>query len=73
MPNGPVKALRGISLHIDEGEIVSLLGANGVVIIGHGSSNALATFNGIRVAAEAVDHHVNHLIEAELERIKDES
>ena len=47
-----------------------LLGANGVVIIGHGSSNAFATFNGIRVAAEAVDHDVNHLIEAELKSIK---
>ncbi|HEY5620982.1 MAG TPA: phosphate acyltransferase PlsX [Pontiella sp.] len=46
-----------------------LLGANGVVIIGHGSSNACATFNGIRVASEAIDHDVNHLIEAELERI----
>ncbi len=45
-----------------------LLGANGVVIIGHGSSNALATFNGIRVASEAIDHDVNHLIEAELKR-----
>jgi glycerol-3-phosphate acyltransferase PlsX len=43
-----------------------LLGANGVVIIGHGSSNAMATFNGIRVAAAAIDHDVNHLIEAEL-------
>ena len=46
-----------------------LLGANGVVIIGHGSSNALATFNAIRVASEAVDHDLNHLIEAELKRI----
>ena len=50
-----------------------LLGANGVVIIGHGSSNARATFNGIRVASEAIDHNVNHLIEAELKRINDES
>jgi glycerol-3-phosphate acyltransferase PlsX len=50
-----------------------LLGANGVVIIGHGSSNALATFNGIRVAAEAIDHDVNHLIEAELKRINTET
>jgi len=51
-----------------------LLGANGVVIIGHGSSNAFATFNGIRVATEAINHDVNHLIEAELKRInaKDE-
>ncbi len=48
-----------------------LLGANGVVIIGHGSSNALATFNAIRVASESIDHDVNHLIEAELKRIND--
>jgi glycerol-3-phosphate acyltransferase PlsX len=46
-----------------------LLGANGVVIIGHGSSNALATYNGIRVAAEAINHDVNHLIEAQLKSI----
>ncbi len=50
-----------------------LLGANGVVIIGHGSSNALATFNAIRVASEAIDHDVNHLIEAELKRINAET
>lgn len=50
-----------------------LLGANGVVIIGHGSSNALATFNAIRVASESVDHDVNHLIEAELESINSET
>ncbi len=50
-----------------------LLGANGVVIIGHGSSNAFATFNGIRVAAEAIDHDVNHLIEAELKSINAET
>jgi len=46
-----------------------LLGANGVVIIGHGSSNAFATYNGIRVASDAIDHDVNHLIEAELKSI----
>ena len=50
-----------------------LLGANGVVIIGHGSSNAWATYNGIRVASEAVDHDLNHLIEAELKRINAET
>ncbi len=37
-----------------------LLGVNGVSIIGHGSSNATAVFNGIRVSAETVSHHVNH-------------
>lgn len=50
-----------------------LLGANGVVIIGHGSSNAFATFNAIRVAYDAIDHDVNHLIEAELKSIKTET
>lgn len=50
-----------------------LLGANGVVIIGHGSSNAFATFNGIRVASEAIDHDLNHLIEAELQSINTET
>lgn len=50
-----------------------LLGANGVVIIGHGSSNAFATLNGIRVAAEAIDHDVNHLIEAKLKSINTET
>jgi fatty acid/phospholipid biosynthesis enzyme len=43
------------------------------VIIGHGSSNEVATFNGIRVAAEAINHNVNHLIEAELKRINTET
>lgn len=47
-----------------------LLGVNGVVIIGHGSSNAFAAYNGIRVAAESISHAVNGLIEAELERIE---
>jgi glycerol-3-phosphate acyltransferase PlsX len=46
-----------------------LLGANGVVIIGHGSSNALATYNAIRVSIAAIDHKLNHLIEAELKSI----
>jgi glycerol-3-phosphate acyltransferase PlsX len=39
-----------------------LLGVNGVSIIGHGSSNATAVFNGIRTSAEAVSHDVNHHI-----------
>lgn len=39
-----------------------LLGVNGVVIIGHGASNAQAVCNGIRVAAESVAHKVTELI-----------
>lgn len=50
-----------------------LLGANGIVIIGHGSSNAFAVFNGIRVASEAIDHDLNHLIEAELKSINSDT
>ncbi|MEE9369259.1 MAG: phosphate acyltransferase PlsX [Pontiella sp.] len=50
-----------------------LLGANGIVFIGHGSSNAFATFNGIRAASEALDHDLNHLIEAELKSINPET
>lgn len=47
-----------------------LMGVNGVCIIGHGSSSAVAVFNGIRVACEAVDHHVNHLITEELNNVQ---
>lgn len=39
-----------------------LLGVNGVCIIAHGSSSALAIRNAIRVAAESVTHKVNPLI-----------
>ena len=39
-----------------------LLGANGVVIIGHGVANTRAVCNGIRVAGEWVNHHLNEQI-----------
>lgn len=39
-----------------------LLGARGVVIIGHGSSTAWAVRNAIRVSAESIQHDINHLI-----------
>ncbi len=42
-----------------------LLGVNGVVIIAHGSSSALAIQNAVRVSAEAINHDLNpHIIEA---------
>jgi hypothetical protein len=42
---------------------------NGVSIIGHGSSNATAVFNGIRTSAEAVSHDVNHHIVDAIKRL----
>lgn len=36
-----------------------LLGVNGICIIGHGSSQKQAVFNGIRVAAQSVNHQLN--------------
>jgi glycerol-3-phosphate acyltransferase PlsX len=36
-----------------------LLGVNGVTIIAHGSSNATAIKNALRVATEAISHRVN--------------
>jgi len=46
-----------------------LLGVNGICIIGHGSSSALAVKNGIRVACESVSHRVNPHIEEELAKL----
>lgn len=43
-----------------------LLGVNGVCIISHGSSSAMAIFHAIRVAVESVEHRINHLIEETL-------
>jgi glycerol-3-phosphate acyltransferase PlsX len=45
-----------------------LLGTNGVCIIAHGSSSALAMKNAIRVAAESIQHRVNPHIEEEIAR-----
>lgn len=46
-----------------------LLGVNGVVIIGHGVSDAHAVRNGIRVAAESVAHHLNDQIVAGVKKL----
>ena len=46
-----------------------LLGVNGVVIIGHGSSSGLAIKNAIGVASDAVHHELNPHIEAEIARL----
>jgi glycerol-3-phosphate acyltransferase PlsX len=39
-----------------------LLGVNGVVIIGHGRSNAVAVKNAIRVAMRAVESNILEII-----------
>jgi glycerol-3-phosphate acyltransferase PlsX len=46
-----------------------LLGVNGVVIIAHGSSSALAVRNAIRVGIETVESRVNHHIQEALAAI----
>jgi len=58
---GALKSLKG-KLDPSKYGGAPLLGVNGVSIIGHGSSNATAVFNGIRTSAEAVSHDVNHHI-----------
>lgn len=40
-----------------------LLGVNGVVIIAHGGSSALAIKNALKMAASAIKHEINHKIE----------
>jgi len=47
-----------------------LLGVKGVCFITHGSSNANAIKNAIRVAAEFAEHHINEKIEKELAGIR---
>jgi glycerol-3-phosphate acyltransferase PlsX len=46
-----------------------LLGTNGICIIAHGSSSALAIKNALRVAAESVSHRVGPHIEEEIAKI----
>lgn len=44
-----------------------LLGVNGVVIIAHGGSSALAIKNAIKMAASAIKQNINHKIEDAIE------
>ncbi|MGE5204627.1 MAG: phosphate acyltransferase PlsX [Chlamydiota bacterium] len=46
-----------------------LLGLKGVCIVSHGSSNANAIKNAVRVASEFAQHHINAKIEQELSRL----
>lgn len=57
-------AFRSIKRRVDPDTYggAPLLGLNGNVMIAHGSSRERAIMNAIRVATEAVRHHVNRLI-----------
>lgn len=67
--------LRGATRHMREVMDPSayggapLLGVKGVCIISHGSSNALAVYNAIRVAAESVDQKLTERLVAEVKLI----
>lgn len=62
------RAFKAFKKHLDYREYggAPLLGVRGVCIVGHGSSNDRAIFNGIRVAAEFAQANVNSAIEAAL-------
>jgi glycerol-3-phosphate acyltransferase PlsX len=68
LANGAFKALKEKSSYETYGGS-PLLGVNGVVIIAHGSSTALAVRNAIRVAMETVENRVNARIEEALASI----
>jgi glycerol-3-phosphate acyltransferase PlsX len=67
------KAYKDFRRKIDYSEYggAPLLGVRGVTVIGHGSSNALAIKNSIRVATDLVRGGVNEKIELELATLLD--
>jgi len=67
--------LRRVNRTFDYSEYggVPLLGTNGVTIVCHGSSNALAVTNAIRVAKEAVVKNINKHINDQLSSIRSTS
>lgn len=68
LANGAFKALKEKGSYETYGGS-PLLGVNGVVIIAHGSSSALAVRNAIRVAMETVENRVNSRIQEALSEI----
>jgi glycerol-3-phosphate acyltransferase PlsX len=62
------KAFEDFKRRLDYSEYggVPLLGIRGVCIVGHGSSNAKAIKNAIRVAAETAQSGINAIIEQEI-------
>ena len=68
LAQGAFKALKAKSSYETYGGS-PLLGVNGVVIIAHGSSTALAVRNAIRVGMETVENRVNFHIQESLAAI----
>lgn len=68
LANGAFRALKAKGNYETYGGS-PLLGVNGVVIIAHGSSSALAIRNAVRVALETVENRVNEKIEQSLSAI----
>ncbi|HVJ47179.1 MAG TPA: phosphate acyltransferase PlsX [Luteolibacter sp.] len=68
LANGAFKALKEKSSYETYGGS-PLLGVNGVVIIAHGSSSALAVKNAIRVGVETAEHKINAKIEEAMAKI----
>ena len=48
---GNIEALKGVSLEVEEGEIVTLIGSNGA-----GKSTTLRSISGLNAAARGHDH-----------------
>ena len=67
MAKGAFKALKEKSSYESYGGC-PLLGVNGVVIIAHGGSSALAIQNALRVGMETVQNKVNDAIRQALEK-----
>jgi glycerol-3-phosphate acyltransferase PlsX len=67
------RAFRRVYKQVDPFEVggAPLLGVNGVVIIGHGRSNAKAVKNAIRQARLAVEGRIVEHIQAGLEKHSD--
>jgi phosphate acyltransferase len=68
LANGAFKALKEKSSYETYGGS-PLLGVNGVVIIAHGSSSAIAVKDAIRVGVETAEHRINAKIEEALAKL----
>jgi len=62
------QALRNVKHRVDPDAYggAPLLGLNGTVIKAHGSAREQAIMNAIRVCTEAIQHHINDLIQQEI-------